>query len=312
MSTACTAEGRLRQDRQVSAGSSPIDTGLEAARRPYREDQLRCVAKPFPYTAFVGADQLRSSRRRSSPTASALKAPECTEDELQSPIGTGPFRVDRVPAQRRDHARPPTPTTAIPTSPPLRPPLFKGGGDAAAAARSVLETGEFDYAWNLQLAPDVIKGRCRLRARASRGLQPSARSVERIMVNLSDQRTPSSGRTIARSTSTTPSAIPSSPIKAVRQRAVDGRRPGQMLVEVGLRRRRQGDLQRAARTGGLRVHGQRRVPDAGHRRAPRRMLDARRLGRLGRRRRAREERRAGSPCCIRPRPTAVRQGTSRR
>ena len=25
-----------------------------------------------------------------------------------------------------------------------------------AAARSVLETGEFDYAWNLQLAPDVI------------------------------------------------------------------------------------------------------------------------------------------------------------
>ena len=27
---------------------------------------------------------------------------------------------------------------------------------AAAAARSVMETGEFDYAWNIQLAPDVI------------------------------------------------------------------------------------------------------------------------------------------------------------
>ena len=35
---------------------------------------------------------------------------------------------------------------------------FKGGGDAAAAARAVLETGEYDYAWNLQLAPDVLDG----------------------------------------------------------------------------------------------------------------------------------------------------------
>jgi peptide/nickel transport system substrate-binding protein len=34
--------------------------------------------------------------------------------------------------------------------------LFKGGGDAASAARSVLETGEFDYAWNLQIDPTVL------------------------------------------------------------------------------------------------------------------------------------------------------------
>ena len=32
---------------------------------------------------------------------------------------------------------------------------FKGGGEAAAAGRAVLETGEFDYAWNMQLSPDV-------------------------------------------------------------------------------------------------------------------------------------------------------------
>ena len=30
---------------------------------------------------------------------------------------------------------------------------FKGGGDATAAGRAVMETGEFDYAWNMQLAP---------------------------------------------------------------------------------------------------------------------------------------------------------------
>ncbi len=33
---------------------------------------------------------------------------------------------------------------------------MKGGGDAASAARAVLQTGEFDYAWNLQVEEDVL------------------------------------------------------------------------------------------------------------------------------------------------------------
>ncbi|WP_052362674.1 peptide ABC transporter substrate-binding protein [Falsirhodobacter sp. alg1] len=34
--------------------------------------------------------------------------------------------------------------------------VIKGGGDATSAARAVFETGETDFAWNLQLAPDVL------------------------------------------------------------------------------------------------------------------------------------------------------------
>ncbi|HTJ06374.1 MAG TPA: ABC transporter substrate-binding protein, partial [Caldimonas sp.] len=34
---------------------------------------------------------------------------------------------------------------------------MKGGGDATSAARAVLQTGEFDYAWNLQVEDDVLK-----------------------------------------------------------------------------------------------------------------------------------------------------------
>lgn len=34
---------------------------------------------------------------------------------------------------------------------------MKGGGDAASAARAVLQTGEFDLAWNLQVEDDVLK-----------------------------------------------------------------------------------------------------------------------------------------------------------
>ena len=33
---------------------------------------------------------------------------------------------------------------------------IKGGGEAEAAARSVLEIGEADYAWNLQVAPEIL------------------------------------------------------------------------------------------------------------------------------------------------------------
>lgn len=33
----------------------------------------------------------------------------------------------------------------------------KGGGDAVSAARAVLQTGDYDYAWNLQVEDDILK-----------------------------------------------------------------------------------------------------------------------------------------------------------
>ena len=34
---------------------------------------------------------------------------------------------------------------------------MKGGGDAVSAARAVLQTGEYDYAWNLQVEDEILK-----------------------------------------------------------------------------------------------------------------------------------------------------------
>jgi peptide/nickel transport system substrate-binding protein len=62
--------------------------------------------------------------------------------------------------------------------------VFKGGGDAAAAGRAVMETGEYDYGWNLQLAPEVISQM----ASAGKG-QPLAAfgtAVERLEMNMTD------------------------------------------------------------------------------------------------------------------------------
>src|SRR6185369_1586327 len=34
---------------------------------------------------------------------------------------------------------------------------MKGGGDAVGAARAVLQSGEYDYAWNLQVEDEILK-----------------------------------------------------------------------------------------------------------------------------------------------------------
>ena len=44
----------------------------------------------------------------------------------------------------------------VPTQPHFATITWAGGGDPLGAARAVLQTGEMDYAWNLQLAPEVL------------------------------------------------------------------------------------------------------------------------------------------------------------
>ena len=109
--------------------------------------------KPFPYTALVGAESPLIQKKQFENCMGA-KAPECTAENF-GPIGTGPFKVvdfkanDVILYEANENYR-------EPDKPAFQTVLFKGGGDAAAAARSVLETGEFDYAWNLQIEPEIL------------------------------------------------------------------------------------------------------------------------------------------------------------
>ena len=59
--------------------------------------------------------------------------------------------------------------------------VLKGGGDAAAAARSVLQLNEADYAWNLQIEPEILASM----AAGGSGTVVSAfaTEVERLMIN---------------------------------------------------------------------------------------------------------------------------------
>ncbi|MBX9450342.1 MAG: peptide ABC transporter substrate-binding protein [Mesorhizobium sp.] len=139
------------------------------------------VPKPFPYGPFVGAESPIIQKAQFE-NCLGPRAPECTEQNF-GPHGTGAFRVTEFRANDvvsfeanphyRDAAKPAFATATL-----------KGGGDAASAARSVLETGEFDYAWNLQVEPEILDQM----AAAGRGVVVSSygTSVERIEVNWTD------------------------------------------------------------------------------------------------------------------------------
>ncbi len=72
------------------------------------------------------------------------------------PIGTGPYLVDsfapgdNVQYSINDRYR-------EPNKPFFAKVNLKGGGDAASAARAVLQTGDWDFAWNLQVSPKILK-----------------------------------------------------------------------------------------------------------------------------------------------------------
>ncbi len=68
---------------------------------------------------------------------------------------------------------------------------LKGGGDATSAARAVLQTGEVDWAWNLQVEAQVLL-QLEKAGQGTLVITPGP-STERIMVNFADPNTEKDG-----------------------------------------------------------------------------------------------------------------------
>jgi peptide/nickel transport system substrate-binding protein len=137
--------------------------------------------KPNPYQAFVGGT---SPILQAAQFANCLGAAASTcNDQNTKPIGTGPFvvtdfKVNDVVSLAAN------PNYRDPAKPAFATMTLKGGGDAAAAARAVMETGEFDYAWNTQINPDL---QAQMKA-GGKGVFVNAFGtlVERIEMNLTN------------------------------------------------------------------------------------------------------------------------------
>jgi peptide/nickel transport system substrate-binding protein len=112
-------------------------------------------SKPTPFwaDAFVGVrgmiipkhlfESFKGGKSREAPTN--LK-----------PVGTGPYKfVDFKPGDVVKAEL--NPSYHMANRPYFDTIEMKGGGDAVSAARAVIQTGEYDYAWNMQVEDDILK-----------------------------------------------------------------------------------------------------------------------------------------------------------
>jgi peptide/nickel transport system substrate-binding protein len=99
------------------------------------------------------------------------------------PVGTGPYKFvdfkpgDMVKGEINQNYH-------MPNRPHFDSIEMKGGGDAVSAARAVLQTGEFDFAWNMQVEDEILK---RLEAGGKGQVDIAVTGhIEHIQVNQSD------------------------------------------------------------------------------------------------------------------------------
>jgi len=99
------------------------------------------------------------------------------------PVGTGPYRF--VEFKPGDMVRGElNPDYHMPNRPHFDRVEMKGGGDAVSAARAVLQTGEYDYAWNTLVEDEVLR---RLESGGrGRVVHTPGGDVEYIMCNFAD------------------------------------------------------------------------------------------------------------------------------
>ncbi|HSW09030.1 peptide ABC transporter substrate-binding protein [Aquabacterium sp.] len=99
------------------------------------------------------------------------------------PVGTGAYKfTDFKPGDMvRGELNP---TYHQPNRPYFDSIELKGGGDAPSAARAVLQTGEFDYAWNLLVEDEVLK-RMEAGGKGRVMISPGG-SIEALFLNCTD------------------------------------------------------------------------------------------------------------------------------
>jgi peptide/nickel transport system substrate-binding protein len=125
------------------------------------------------------------------------------------PVGTGPYKFvsfnpgDLVTGELN-------PDYHEPNRPYFDTIEMKGGGDAVSAARAVLQTGEYDYAWNMQVEDEILQ-RLEKGGRGHVDIDPGG-AIEHIQLNNTDPWTEVDGE---RSSAKTKHPLLSDP--AVRQ-----------------------------------------------------------------------------------------------
>ncbi len=137
-------------------------------------------ARPSPFWATAVATSMLVPKHR---FASYMGEKSREAPANLRPVGTGPYRIvtfnpgDMVRGERNPHYH-------IAGRPWFDRIELKGGGDAASAARAVIQTGDYDYAWNL-LVEDELLARMEPGGKGKVSTLPSG-NIELIMLNPTD------------------------------------------------------------------------------------------------------------------------------
>ena len=138
--------------------------------------------KPTPFWAepFVGTNGMILPKHLFAPYMGA-KSREAPMN--MAPVGTGPYKfVDFKPGDMVRGTL--NPNYHQPNRPYFDNFEMKGGGDAIGAARAVLQTGEYDYAWNLQVEDEILK-RLEASGKGRVTIVPGG-NIEFILLNVTD------------------------------------------------------------------------------------------------------------------------------
>jgi peptide/nickel transport system substrate-binding protein len=135
--------------------------------------------RPFWAEAFVGLRGI-IPRHVLAPYkgANSREAPANT-----APVGTGPYVFEDFKPGDLIKGRL-NPNYHMPNRPHFDTIELKGGGDAVSAARAVLQTGEYDFAWNLQVEDEILK-RLEASGKGRVAINPSG-LTEVILLNNTD------------------------------------------------------------------------------------------------------------------------------
>ncbi len=147
------------------------------------DHRVRVVfAQPAPFWAepFCGSGGLLIPRHVFAPYRGAASREAAAN---LKPVGTGPYRfADFRPGDTLRAAV--NPAYHVAGRPAFDTLEIKGGGDAVSAARAVLQTGEYDFAWNVQ-AEDALLRRLEEGGKGRVVIVPSS-APEHIRLNFAD------------------------------------------------------------------------------------------------------------------------------
>jgi peptide/nickel transport system substrate-binding protein len=137
-------------------------------------------ATPFWADAFVGTRGMLIPKHLFAEYKGATSRDAPTN---LKPVGTGAYKFvdfkpgDMIRAEAYSDYH-------VPNQPYFDTLELKGGGDAVSAARAVLQTGEYDYAWNMQVEDAILK-RLETGGKGAVHVVPGA-NIEHIQLNTTD------------------------------------------------------------------------------------------------------------------------------